>query len=77
MAIVVNRQTKLTYEDYVHFPDDGRIHELIDGDHYTAPAPGTRHQRVSRRIQFQLYEQLEKPGLAERLHAVVDLTQVW
>jgi hypothetical protein len=32
---------------------------------------------VSRRIQFQLYEQLEKPGLAERLHAVVDLTQVW
>jgi Uma2 family endonuclease len=73
MAIVVNRQTKLTYEDYVHFPDDGRIHELIDGDHYVSPAPGTGHQRVSRRIQFQLYEQLEKPGLAEVFNAPTDI----
>jgi Uma2 family endonuclease len=73
MAIVVNRQTKLTYEDYVHFPDDGRIHELIDGDHYVSPAPGTDHQRVSRRIQFQLYEQLEKPGLAEVFNAPTDV----
>ena len=73
MAIVVNRQTKLTYEDYVHFPDDGRIHELIDGDHYVSPAPGTGHQRVSRRIQFQLYEQLEKPGLAEVFNAPTDV----
>ncbi|MFP4231138.1 MAG: Uma2 family endonuclease [Spirochaetaceae bacterium] len=73
MAIVVNRKTKLTYEDYVHFPDDGRIHELIDGDHYVSPAPGTGHQRVSRRIQFQLYEQLEKPGLAEVFNAPTDV----
>lgn len=78
MAIVVNRQTKLTYEDYIHFPDDGRIHELIDGDHYVSPAPGTDHQRISRRIQFQLYEQLEKPGLAEVFDAPTDvhLTQI-
>ena len=73
MAIVVDRQTKLTYEDYIHFPDDGRIHELIDGEHYVSPAPGTRHQRISRRIQFQLYEQLEKPGLAEVFNAPTDV----
>jgi len=72
MAIVVNRQTKLTYEDYIHFPDDGRIHELIDGDHYVSPAPGTDHQRISRRIQFQLYEQLEKTGQAEVFNAPTD-----
>ncbi len=72
MAIVVDRQTRLTYEDYIHFPDDGRIHELIDGDHYLSPAPGTRHQRISRHIQFQLYEQLEKPGLAEVFNAPTD-----
>lgn len=73
MAIVVNRQTKLTYEDYIHFPDDGRIHELIDGDHYVSPAPGTGHQRISRRIQFQLYEQLEKTGRAEVFNAPTDI----
>ncbi len=73
MAIVVNRETKLTYEDYVHFPDDGRIHELINGDHYVSPSPTTRHQRISRRIQFQLYEQLEKPGLAEVFDAPTDI----
>ena len=78
MAIVVNRQTKLTYEDYVQFPDDGRTHELIDGDHYVSPAPGTRHQRISRRIQYQLYQQLEDPGLAEVFNAPtnVHLSQI-
>lgn len=72
MAIVVNRQTKLTYEDYIHFPDDGRIHELIDGDHYASPAPGTDHQRISRRVKFQLYEQLEQTGQAEVFNAPTD-----
>ncbi len=38
---------KLTYEDYACFPDDGKRHELIDGEHYVTPAPLTKHQRVS------------------------------
>jgi Uma2 family endonuclease len=25
---------KLTYDDFVLFPDDGKRHELIDGEHY-------------------------------------------
>ena len=25
---------KFTYEDYLLFPEDGRRHELIDGEHY-------------------------------------------
>jgi Uma2 family endonuclease len=37
---------KLTYDDFVHFPDDGRRHELIDGEHYVTPSPNTKHQRV-------------------------------
>jgi hypothetical protein len=28
---------KLTYDDFVLFPDDGRRHELIDGEHYVTP----------------------------------------
>ena len=35
---------KLTYEDYLSFPDDGRRHEIIDGEHYVTPAPIPRHQ---------------------------------
>jgi Uma2 family endonuclease len=37
---------KLTYDDFVHFPDDGQRHELIDGEHVVSPSPNTRHQRV-------------------------------
>ena len=25
---------KFTYDDFLQFPDDGKRHELIDGDHY-------------------------------------------
>ena len=33
------RRIDLTYEDYVLFPEDGKRHEIIDGDHYVTPAP--------------------------------------
>jgi len=39
--------SQLTYEDYLQFPDDGKRHEIIDGDHYMTPAPKTKHQRIS------------------------------
>lgn len=37
---------RLTYEDFVQFPDDGKRHELIDGEHVVAPAPSAKHQTV-------------------------------
>ena len=37
---------KLTYDDFVLFPDDGQRHELIDGEHYVTPSPNLRHQRI-------------------------------
>lgn len=73
MAVVENGQVKLSYDEYIHLPDDGRIHEIIDGYHYMSPAPFLQHQRISRRIQFQLYEQLEKTGLAEVFNAPTDV----
>jgi hypothetical protein len=36
---------KLTYDDFLLFPDDGQRHELIDGEHYVTPSPNTTHQR--------------------------------
>jgi Uma2 family endonuclease len=38
--------TKLTYEDYAAIPDDGRRHEILDGEHYVNPAPSSYHQIV-------------------------------
>ena len=69
----MNSQTKLTYEDYVQFPQDGKRHELIDGEHFATPAPDTYHQKLSRRIQFQLYQLIEERGLGEVYDAPTDL----
>lgn len=37
---------RLTYGELLRLPDDHLRHELIDGEHYVSPAPGTLHQRV-------------------------------
>jgi len=34
-----NPGVKLTYDDYVQFPEDGKRHELIDGEHVVTPTP--------------------------------------
>jgi Uma2 family endonuclease len=37
---------KLTYDDFLLFPDDGKRHELIDGEHYVTPSPSRKHQAI-------------------------------
>jgi Uma2 family endonuclease len=64
---------KLNYEDYVGFPNDGKRHEIIGGDHYVNPAPSTYHQYVSRRLQFQLYSAIERADLGSVIYAPVDV----
>ena len=41
---------KLTYDDFLLFPDDGKRHELIDGEHYATPSPNLKHQAVVRNL---------------------------
>ena len=50
---------KLTYDDFLLFPDDGKRHELIDGEHYVTPSPNTRHQRISGRLYLLIGNWLE------------------
>jgi Uma2 family endonuclease len=66
-------RAKLGYREYCLFPDDGRRHEIIDGDHYMTPAPSTTHQTVSKRLQYQLYSQVELAGLGLVFNAPVDV----
>jgi Uma2 family endonuclease len=45
---------RLTYDDFVLFPDDGQRHEIIDGVHYVTPAPRLRHQDLVGRLHFEI-----------------------
>lgn len=50
---------KFTYSDYCLFPEDGRRHEIVDGEHYVTPAPYLRHQAIVGNLQFRLRSHLE------------------
>jgi len=65
--------TKLTYDDYLLFPDDGRRHELIDGEHYVTPAPTLRHQLISKRLFLALSDCLRERPLGQAFYAPVDV----
>ena len=69
MATATRSTSKLTWDDYLAFPEDGRRHEIIDGEHYVTACPVLNHQRVSRHIQFQLYDQIERQGKGEVFNA--------
>lgn len=62
-----------TYEIYAAMPSDGRRWELIDGDFEVNPAPSTRHQTVSRRLQYELMTAIEIPGHGQVFNAPVDV----
>jgi Uma2 family endonuclease len=63
---------KLTYQDFVHFPDDGQRHELIDGEHYVTPSPNTRHQELSLRLTLALGNHLAAHPGGRLFHAPYD-----
>ena len=64
---------KLTYEDYVQFPEDGQRHELIDGEHYASPVPYIRHQRIIVRVVGLLAKFAADTGCGEVLLAPTDV----
>ena len=67
------RSTHLTYDDYVEFPDDGKRHEIIEGDHYMTPAPRTKHQRVSGNLATAMISFSKKHHLGLVLTAPCDV----
>jgi Uma2 family endonuclease len=65
--------TKLTYDDFLLFPDDGKRHELIDGEHYVTPAPNVRHQRILGRLFRILGAWLDERPTGEVFIAPLDV----
>lgn len=66
-------QVKFTYEDYLLFPDDGRRHELIDGERYMTPAPSTAHQRLVVRFSIALGTFLDRRKVGQLFVAPTDV----
>jgi Uma2 family endonuclease len=64
---------KLTYDDFVLFPDDGRRHELIDGEHIVTPSPNTKHQRVSYNLTLAIGSWLEEHPIGRLFYAPFDV----
>ena len=50
---------KLTYEDLAAFPDDGKRHELIDGEHFVTPSPRSVHQLIAGNLYYLLRDHLK------------------
>jgi len=64
---------KLTYEDYVLIPEDGKRHEIIGGEHFVSAAPFIRHQRIVLRLAILLGSFIRDHRLGEFLIAPTDV----
>ena len=73
-ASAARADTRLTYDDFVLFPDDGKRHEIIDGVHYVTPSPNLRHQALVGRIFFEITLYLRsRPGAGQVFLSPLDV----
>src|SRR5918996_916629 len=54
MSVMSGSERRLTYADFLLFPDDGKRHELIDGVHYVTPSPNLGHQELVGRLYLAI-----------------------
>ena len=54
MPVMSRPQKKLTAAEFLHWPDDGQRHELIDGVHYMTPSPNLNHQVIVGRLHLAI-----------------------
>jgi Uma2 family endonuclease len=64
---------KLTYDDFVLFPDDGKRHELIDGEHYVTPSPNMKHQAVCGNLHGLIWSYLRRIPMGKVYPAPLDV----
>ena len=68
-----NPSVKFTYADFLHFPGDGRRHEIVDGEHYVTPSPTTKHQSITSKLTVKLGSYLERHPLGALFVAPFDV----
>lgn len=70
---MLKQKTKLTYKDYELFPDNGKVHQLINGEHYMTPSPFTRHQWISGNMVLYFRNYLEANPVGYVFYAPLDV----
>lgn len=58
---------RYTAQEVRRFPDDGLRYEVIRGELFVSPAPGTPHQRAVRDLCHRLHDYVRRHGLGEAL----------
>src|ERR1043165_1584748 len=66
--------TRMTYEEFMALPDDGKRYELIEGELVLNPAPNMRHQLIHSRIFGELYEFLKANPIGRVYSTPSDVT---
>lgn len=61
------QRKRITYQDYLNLPEDGKRHEVINGELVMTPAPNIFHQTVTNNIEFELNQRVELAGIAKSL----------
>jgi Uma2 family endonuclease len=51
---------RLTFADWLRFPDDGRLYEILEGELYVTPPPSIEHQRISRNLLLNISRHFSK-----------------
>jgi Uma2 family endonuclease len=65
--------TRLTYDDLVKLPDDGKRYEIVDGELFVNAAPVPRHQRIVRILLGKLDRYFEEHGGGEVFPSPIDV----
>lgn len=60
---------KLTYRDWLAYPDDGRLYEIIGGELFVSPPPIIRHSRIARELGTRIHAFLDRAHLGELFFA--------
>ncbi|HYW11516.1 MAG TPA: Uma2 family endonuclease [Longimicrobium sp.] len=62
-----------TYEEFARLPDDGNRYEVIAGELYVTPAPGSLHQRVQYRLAAMFENFCDEHGVGTMYGAPYDV----
>ncbi len=69
----VKEEEVFTYQDYIHFPDNGKRYQIIHGEVYMTPAPVPYHQRIIIKLSEILDEFVVKNNLGVVFIAPCDI----
>lgn len=72
MSLPVYKEKTYTYQDYLDISDNNR-YEIIDGGIMMVPAPIPFHQKISKKIEFELVKFVEGTELGEVFDAPCDV----